>query len=146
MASNHFRKSFSIKPCVWLHMENKIFRICISFDRKKKPLTRKLFYFSIFTLNHFRTELQMRKERERERERNGEQEQTELQFDDHKLSSSPTTHTALTALVSSITAPRRSSKDRFQRHAISPSPPPRDLASRSNPVASLSSFSQFDRI
>ena len=82
----------------------------------------------------------------RERERNGEQEQTELQSDDHKLSSSPTTHTALTAPVSSITASRRSSKDWLQRHAISPSPPPRDLASRSNPVASLSSFSQFDRI
>ena len=46
--------------------------------------------------------------------------------------------------VSSIAALHRSSKDRLQRHSISP--PPRDLTSRLNPVASLSSFSQFDQI
>ena len=67
-----FQEIIFVKPCVWLHMENRIFRICISFDRKKKPLTRKLFYISIFTSNHFQIELQMRKERERERERERE--------------------------------------------------------------------------
>ena len=67
-------------------------------------------------------------------------------------SSSPTTtaaHSSDQALIRwsilSIAAPRRSSKDRLQHHSISPSP--RYIASRSNPVASLSSFfSQFDRI
>ena len=49
------------------------------------------------------------------------------------------------APISSIVASRQSSKDQLQRRSISP--PPRDLTSRSNPVASLSSFfSQFDRI
>ena len=45
-------------------MENRIFRKSISFDRKIKALTQKLFYVSIFTSNHFRT--QTLKERERE--------------------------------------------------------------------------------
>ena len=67
MASNNFRKSLYTLPCVWLRKENIIFWKSISFDRKIKVLTRKLFYVSIFTSNHFRT--QTRKERERERER-----------------------------------------------------------------------------
>ena len=49
-----------------MRMENIIFRKSISFDRKIKALTQKLFYVSIFTSNHFQT--QTRKERERERE------------------------------------------------------------------------------
>ena len=151
MASNHFKKSFSVKPCVWLRMKNRIFQICISVDRKKKPLTRKLFYISIFTSNHFRTELQTCKERERERERET--------VSKNRPSSSPMTidrapvrrptlhrsrrlqHRANQAKINSNTT--RS----CLRRATSPSPPPHDLASRSNPVASLSSFfSQFDRI
>ena len=67
MVSNHFRLSFYTLPCVWLCMKNRIFQKNISFDRKIKALTRKLFYVSIFTSNHFQT--QTRKERERERER-----------------------------------------------------------------------------
>ena len=66
LVSNHFKKLFYISPCVWLHMENSIFQKNISFDRIIKALTRKLFYVSIFTSNHFRT--QTRRERERERE------------------------------------------------------------------------------
>ena len=66
MASNQFRKSFYTSSCVWLRMENIIFQKSISFDRKIKVLTRKLFYVSFFTSNHFRT--QMHRERERERE------------------------------------------------------------------------------
>ena len=115
LASNHFKKSFSVKPCVWLRMKNRIFQICISVDRKKKPLTRKLFYISIFTSNHFRTELQTCKERERERERET--------VSKNRPSSSPTTHTPP---VSSIAAPRQSSKDQLQHHSILP--PPCDLA------------------
>ena len=113
-------------------MENRIFRICISFDPKKKPLTLKLFYISIFTSNHFQTELQTRRERERERERERaridrapiRQPQTELQSDDpHRAdrTSFVDRSTAPIAPVSSITALRRSSKDRLQRRTISPS-------------------------
>ena len=111
-------------------MENRIFRICISFDPKKKPLTLKLFYISIFTSNHFQTELQTRRERERERERARidrapiRQPQTELQSDDpHRATRTSLVDrsTAPIAPVSSITALRRSSKDRLQRRTISPS-------------------------
>ena len=122
------------------------------------PLTIKSFpfIFSLQTISgpSFR---RAKRERERERERNGEQEQIELQSDDHRLSSSLTTHIAPIAPVSSIAAPCRShhtdqakidSNAAWSRlhRTISPLPPPRNLASRSNPVASLSSFSQFDQI
>ena len=56
-------------------MENRFFRKSISFYRKIKALTRKLFYISIFISNHFRT--QTRKERESERERERERESRE---------------------------------------------------------------------
>ena len=83
----------------------------------------------------------------RERERERERESPIL-----RPSSSPTTTAAhspdqapIRWSILSIAAPRRSSKDWLQHHSISPLP--RYLASRSNPVASLSSFfSQFDRI
>ena len=64
MASNYFRKSFYTSSCIWLCMENRIFRKNISFDRKIKVLTHKLFYVFIFTSNHLWTQ----RERERERE------------------------------------------------------------------------------
>ena len=64
MVSNHFKKSFSVKPCVWLCMENRIFRKSILFDRKIVALTRKLFYVFILPSNHF-----WKRETERERER-----------------------------------------------------------------------------
>ena len=83
MASNHFRKLFSVKSCVWLHMENRISGNAFHLTVKIKALTRKSFYVSIFTSNHFQT--QMCKERERERER----ETVSL----HRLSSSLKTYT-----------------------------------------------------
>ena len=128
--------------CTW-KIEFSGFAFHLTVKRSLWPENYFTFLFSLQTISgpSFR-----HAKKERERERNSEQEQTELQSDDHKLSSSPTTHTVPTAPVSSIAALRRSSKDRLQHHAISPLPPPRDLASRSNPVASLSSFSQFDRI
>ena len=39
LASNNFRKSFYTFPCVWLRMENRVFRKIIYFDRKIRPLT-----------------------------------------------------------------------------------------------------------
>ena len=92
---------------------------------------------------HFKPFLDSCAERERERER----ESPIL-----RPSSSPTTTAAHSSdqapirwSILSIAAPRRSSKDWLQHHSISPLP--LYLASRSNPVASLSSFfSQFDRI
>ena len=66
LASNHFRKSFSVKPCVWLRMENRISRNAFHLTVKIKALTWKSFYVSIFTSNHFRT--QTRREREREKQ------------------------------------------------------------------------------
>ena len=50
-----------------MRMENIIFRKSISFDRKIKALTQKLFYVSIFTSNHFQTQTRTQRERERER-------------------------------------------------------------------------------
>ena len=79
LASNHFRKSFSVKPCVWLCMENRIFWKPISFDRKIATLTWKLFYVFILPSNHFRE-----RERERERERRGSREP--LLMTDHATS------------------------------------------------------------
>ena len=126
-------------------------------------LTRKLVLVKIFTSNHFRTHAQRERERERPQSSNRAPvqrpqqctPQTKLQSDDHGSSSSLTTHTLP---VSSIVAPCRlhradqakiysnATRSRL-RHTISSSHPLRDLASRSNPVTSLSSFfSQFDRI
>ena len=65
LAENDFRKSFYMKPCVWLHMENRVFRKIIYFVRKIAPLTRKIFSASILPSNHY----QRRAKRERERER-----------------------------------------------------------------------------
>ena len=122
--------------CVWkINFPENIF----SWPCVLIALTRKWFEVKIFTSNHFRTHMQ----REREKER----ESPIL-----RPSSSPTTTAAHSSdqapirwPILSIAAPRRSSKDRLQHHSISP--PSVYIASRSNPVASLSSFfSQFDRI
>ena len=92
-------------------------------------------------------------EREREREREEEERvqssnrapirrpQTELQFDDpHSTGLVDCNHADQAKIDSNATRSRL-------RRAISPSHPPHNLTSRSNPVASLSSFfSQFDRI
>ena len=92
-------------------------------------------------------------EREREREREEEERvqssnrapirrpQTELQFDDPHSTGLVDGNRADQAKIDS-----NATRSRL-RHAISPSHPPHNLTSRSNPVASLSSFfSQFDRI
>ena len=65
LAENDFRKSFYMKPCVWLRMENRVFQKIIYFDRKIAHLTRKIFSASVLPSNHFRR----RTKRERERER-----------------------------------------------------------------------------
>ena len=53
LAENDFRKSFYMKPCVWLHMENRVFQKIIYFDCKIAPLTRKIFSASVLPSNHF---------------------------------------------------------------------------------------------
>ena len=102
-------------------------------------LTRKWFEVKIFTLNHFRTRTQRQNfhfkpfpdscaktEREREEEERAQSfdrapvrrpqqhtPQTKLQSDNHRLSSSSTTHTPP---VSSIVAPRWSHQSRRSQH------------------------------
>ena len=120
-------------------------------------LTRKWFEVKIFSWLcvwsenfHFKSFSDSRVKRERERERES------LAF---KPSSSPTTTDRAPIRRPTLHRSRRSQHRTDQakidskaarshlRCAISPSHPLRDLASRSNPVASLSSFfSQFDRI
>ena len=53
LAENDFRKSFYMKSCFWLRMENKFFRKIIYFDRKIAPLTQKIFSASVLPSNHF---------------------------------------------------------------------------------------------
>ena len=75
LAENIFRKSFYMKPCVWLRMENRFFRKIIYFDLEN------IFNFC-FTFKSFpetckerkreRKDSQMCKQRERERERERE--------------------------------------------------------------------------
>ena len=69
LASNDFRKSFYTFPCVWLRMENRVFRKIIYFDRKIRPLTRKMSATSVLPLNHFWAHRCRERKRERERER-----------------------------------------------------------------------------
>ena len=73
LAENDFRKSFYMKLCVWLRMENRVFRKIICFDRKIAPLTRKIFSAFVLPSNHFRrrakrerTHRHTNKEKERE--------------------------------------------------------------------------------
>ena len=56
-----------MKPCVWLRMENRVFRKIIYFDRKIAPLTHKIFSASVLPSNHFRRHAKRERERERER-------------------------------------------------------------------------------
>ena len=65
LAENDFRKSFYMKLCVWLRMENRVFRKIIYFDRKIAPLTRKIFSASVLPSNHFRRHAKRERERER---------------------------------------------------------------------------------
>ena len=81
LAKNDFRKSFYMKPCVWLRMENRVFQKIIYFDCKIAPLTRKIFSASVLPSNHFQRHAKRERERERthrhanrERERERERE------------------------------------------------------------------------
>ena len=72
-----------MKPCVWLRMENRVFRKIIYFDRKIAYLTRKIFSASVLPSNHFRRHAKRERERERthrhanrERERERERERS----------------------------------------------------------------------
>ena len=140
-------------------------------------MTRKWFYISIFTSNHFRVR-RIKREIEREKEERGRREspdhssdrapirrpQTELQSDDpsadpHRATPTPT-HTSVnqvkidsnvnrlqspTTYTSADRRSHRANQTKIDSNAtrsricrvISPSPSPCDLASRSNPVASL---------
>ena len=114
MASNHFTKSFSVKPCVWLCMENRIFRNAFHLTLKIKALTRKSFYISIFPTNYFQT--QTRRERERERERETTRRDHADRTRSHRSHQSCRSqhHADRTGLVNRNTAPiapHRSSKD-----------------------------------
>ena len=75
LAENDFRKSFYMKPWVWLRMENRVFRKIIYFDRKIAPLTWKIFSASVLPSNHFWRHA--KREREREREKGLTDAQTE---------------------------------------------------------------------
>ena len=127
------------------------------FDHKITQNTRKIISVHIFTSNHFHSSHNTVWALSQQRT-----PQTELQFDDpHSIG----LVNRNTAPISSIVAPCRSHRSCRSQHradqakidsnaaqsrlrrSISPSPPPRDLASKSNPITSLSSFfSQFDQI
>ena len=69
LAENDFKKSFYMKPCVRLRMENRVFWKIIYFDHKIRPLTRKMNAASVLPSNHFWAHRCGERERETERER-----------------------------------------------------------------------------
>ena len=85
LAENDFRKSFYMKPCVWLRMENRVFRKIIYFDRKIAPLTRKIFSSSILPSNHFRRHAKREREREREKGLTDAQTERERERSGHRV-------------------------------------------------------------
>ena len=106
--------------CAWkINFPEIIFQLTMCFN----GFDRKLVSVKIFTSNHFRTHAQ--RERERERAQSSDralvwrpqQRTPQAELDDHRPSSSLTYQIAL---VSSMAAPRQSSKDRLQRRSISP--------------------------
>ena len=111
LAENDFRKSFYMKPCVWLRMENRVFRKIIYFDRKIAPLTQKIFSAFVLPSNYF----WRCAKRETEREKGLTDAQTEREREREialvrSLSSSPPrdgeiaswTHEPITVLVPSM--------------------------------------------
>ena len=139
LASNHFRKCFSVNVGVWLRMENKFFgnyfQLIGCFEGFDSEMVwSENFHFKPFTDSHAK--------RERERERAQITPQTKLHSDDHRPVSS---HCAIPAPIKQRStptplaphrstpksddphqrrlpiAPHRSSKDRLQRRSISPS-------------------------
>ena len=83
LASNHFRKSFSVNAGVWLRMENGFSGKEFPLTVKLRPLTRKIFSAKILPSNHFRR----RAKRERERERTHAQTERERDCEPRKLRS-----------------------------------------------------------
>ena len=84
LASNHFRKCFSVNAGVWLRMENEFSRKEFQLTVKLRPLTWKIFSTKILPSNHFRRHAKREREREKglicantHREREREREQTQ---------------------------------------------------------------------
>ena len=105
LASNHFRKCFSINAGVWLHMENKFsekyFQLIVCFNGFDLEMVwSENFHFKPFLDSCAKTDTEREKERER-----GIRESPVL-----RPSSSPMTHTPL---VSSIAALRQSHRSRL---------------------------------
>ena len=67
LASNHFRRCFTVNVGVWLRMKNSFSRKYFQLTVKIMALTWKIFYTSILPSNHFRTS-DTQREREREKE------------------------------------------------------------------------------
>ena len=76
LASNHFRKSFSINAGVLLRMENEFSGKEFQLTVKLRPLTWKIFSAKILPSNHFLR----RAKRERERERTHTRKQREREI------------------------------------------------------------------
>ena len=73
LASNYFRKCFSVNAGVWLRMENKFSRKYFQLIVKLRPLTRKMNAGFVLPSNHFQAHRRAEREREREREREKEE-------------------------------------------------------------------------
>ena len=67
-----------MKPCVWLHMENRVFQKIIYFDCKIAPLTRKIFSASVLPSNHFQRHAKRERERERTHTRKHREREREI--------------------------------------------------------------------
>ena len=78
LAKNDFRKSFYMKPCVWLRMENRVFRKIIYFDHKIAPLTWKIFSAYVLPSNHFRRRAKRERERERTHKHTNKEKEREI--------------------------------------------------------------------
>ena len=108
LASNHFRKCFSINAGVWLHMENKFsekyFQLIVCFNGFDLEMVwSENFHFKPFLDSCAKTDT----EREKERERNKREPspQTELQSDDPHSTSLVDRSTAPIAPFSSTLTP-----------------------------------------
>ena len=138
LAENIFRKSFYMKPCVWLRMENRFFRKIIYFDLEN------IFNFC-FTFKSFpetckerkreRKDSQMCKQRERERER---ERDCAVEFEIKPVrspSSSPPRDGEIAPRTHElIDSPRPPARSRHEPTNRSPSSsPPRDGEIATNP-------------
>ena len=67
-----------MKPCVWLRMENRVFRKIIYFDHKIAPLTWKIFSAYVLPSNHFRRRAKRERERERTHKHTNKEKEREI--------------------------------------------------------------------